>query len=88
MSKFDSIAAERAYAVVLDGFSDSTWDFGDDTGYVDIYDQVGQIIIHNDDFGFVSVTSKTASELDEELEEFNLNIIVDALNEIQNIYDS
>ena len=79
MQRSESAVVNQAWKIVLDGFQDATWDFGDDTGYVDIYDLVtlhngSQIILHTDNFGFNTLhrADKTnIQSLDEGMEIFS-----------------
>ena len=79
MQRSESAVVNQAWEVVHNGFQDATWDFGDDTGYVDIYDLVtlhngSQIILHTDNFGFNTLhrADKTnIQSLDEGMEIFS-----------------
>lgn len=53
----------EAFQIVMEGFYDEVWDFGDDTGFVDIYNLVtlhdnSQVITYNDNFGFRYIVSE------------------------------
>tara|TARA_R100000306_G_C4337466_1_gene123508 strand:+ start:366 stop:647 length:282 start_codon:yes stop_codon:yes gene_type:complete len=54
---------DEAFQIVLGGFYDEVWDFGDDSGYVDIYNLVtlhdnSQVIVFNDNLGFRYIVSE------------------------------
>lgn len=71
----------EALQIVMGGFSDETWDFGDDSGFVDIFDLVtlhdnSQVITYNDNFGFRYIVSEgkdvpnDIKELNKSMEEY------------------
>jgi hypothetical protein len=65
----------EAFKIVLEGFYDEVWDFGDGSGYVDIYNLVtlhdnSQVIVHNDDLGFRYIVSE-GEDIPKDIESLN-----------------